>query len=58
VDGHNIEEWENAIQPNTKFLFCESPSNPGLDLIDLEAIAQLKAKHNLILAVITVLLRQ
>ncbi len=51
VDGHNIEEWENAIQPNTKFLFCESPSNPGLDLIDLEAIAQLKAKHNLILAV-------
>lgn len=51
VDGHDMDEWEKAIQPNTRFLFCESPSNPGLDLIDLEAIAQLKAKHNLILAV-------
>ncbi len=51
VDGHIIEEWEKAIQPNTKLLFCESPSNPGLELIDLEAVAQLKAKHNLILAV-------
>lgn len=51
VDGHLIEEWEKAIQPNTKLLFCESPSNPGLELIDLEAVAQLKAKHHLILAV-------
>ncbi len=51
VDGHDLEAWEAAIQENTKFLFCESPSNPGLDLIDLEAICQLKAKHNLILAV-------
>lgn len=51
VDGHDLSAWEAAIQENTKFLFCESPSNPGLDLIDLEAICQLKAKHNLILAV-------
>lgn len=51
VDGHDLAAWESAIQENTKFLFCESPSNPGLDLIDLEAICQLKAKHNLILAV-------
>jgi O-succinylhomoserine sulfhydrylase len=51
VDGHDLAAWEAAIQENTKFLFCESPSNPGLDLIDLEAICQLKAKHNLILAV-------
>ncbi|MDR6564622.1 MULTISPECIES: aminotransferase class I/II-fold pyridoxal phosphate-dependent enzyme [unclassified Arcicella] len=51
VDGHDLQAWEAAIQDNTKFLFCESPSNPGLDLIDLEAICQLKAKHNLILAV-------
>ena len=51
VNGHDLQEWENAIQENTKFLFCESPSNPGLELIDLEGICQLKAKHNLILAV-------
>jgi O-succinylhomoserine sulfhydrylase len=51
VDGHEMSEWESAIQDNTKFLFCESPSNPGLHLIDLEAICRLKVKYNLILAI-------
>ncbi len=51
VNGHNISEWEAAIQPNTKFFFCESPSNPGLDLIDLVALAKVKEGKNIILAV-------
>jgi O-succinylhomoserine sulfhydrylase len=51
VNGHNIAEWEAAIQPNTKFFFCESPSNPGLDLIDLAALAKVKEGKNIILAV-------
>ncbi|MFN8355470.1 MAG: aminotransferase class I/II-fold pyridoxal phosphate-dependent enzyme [Spirosomataceae bacterium] len=51
VDGYDLAQWEAAIQPNTKFLFCESPSNPGLELIDLGGIGQLSAKHGLILAV-------
>jgi O-succinylhomoserine sulfhydrylase len=51
VNGHNIAEWEAAIQPNTKFFFCESPSNPGLDLIDIEALAKLKKGKNIVLAV-------
>ncbi len=51
VNGHNISEWEAAIQPNTKFFFCESPSNPGLDLIDLAALAKVKEGKNIILAV-------
>ena len=42
VEGANISAWEQAIQPNTKFFFCESPSNPGLELIDLEALAKVK----------------
>jgi O-succinylhomoserine sulfhydrylase len=33
VNGHNLTEWEAAIQENTKFLFCESPSNPGLEFV-------------------------
>ncbi|MEM6641934.1 MAG: aminotransferase class I/II-fold pyridoxal phosphate-dependent enzyme [Bacteroidota bacterium] len=38
VDGNNVTDWEKAIQPNTKMLFFESPSNPALDLFDLEAL--------------------
>lgn len=45
VDGANIDDWENAIQPNTKILFLESPSNPGLELYDLEKLGKLKEKH-------------
>src|SRR5690606_2668061 len=45
VHSSNIEEWEKAIQPNTKIVFLESPSNPGLELYDLEALGKLKEKH-------------
>ncbi|MDM1546289.1 aminotransferase class I/II-fold pyridoxal phosphate-dependent enzyme [Empedobacter falsenii] len=45
VEAPNIEDWEKAIQPNTKIVFLESPSNPGLELFDLEALAKLKEKH-------------
>jgi O-succinylhomoserine sulfhydrylase len=43
--------FRSAIQPNTKFFFCESPSNPGLDLIDLAALAKVKEGKNIVLAV-------
>ena len=51
VPGADIAAWEKAIQPNTKFFFCESPSNPGLELIDLPALANLKKGRDIILAV-------
>ncbi len=51
VPGADIAAWENAIQPNTKFFFCESPSNPGLELIDLPALAELKKGRDIVLAV-------
>jgi O-succinylhomoserine sulfhydrylase len=51
VPGADIQAWEKAIQPNTKFFFCESPSNPGLELIDLPALAALKKGRDIILAV-------
>lgn len=44
-------EWEAAIQPNTKMIFLETPTNPGLDIIDLEMIGMLAKKHNIILNV-------
>ncbi|WP_312149389.1 aminotransferase class I/II-fold pyridoxal phosphate-dependent enzyme, partial [Empedobacter sp.] len=52
VETPNIEDWEKAIKPNTKIVFLESPSNPGLELFDLEALAKLKEKHpNVIFAI-------
>lgn len=45
VDGAHIIDWENAIQENTKIVFLESPSNPGLELYDLELLGNLKTKY-------------
>jgi O-succinylhomoserine sulfhydrylase len=43
--------WEKLIQPNTKMLFIETPSNPGLEIIDLEWAGKFSKAHNLILVV-------
>jgi O-succinylhomoserine sulfhydrylase len=40
--------WEKAIQPNTRMIYIETPTNPGLDIIDLEMVGKLAKKHNLI----------
>jgi O-succinylhomoserine sulfhydrylase len=45
------ETWEGKIQSNTKMIFVETPSNPALDIIDLEWLGKLAAKHKLILNV-------
>jgi O-succinylhomoserine sulfhydrylase len=43
--------WESKIQSNTRMIFVETPSNPALDIIDLEWLGKLAKKHNLILNV-------
>ncbi|MEM8488859.1 MAG: aminotransferase class I/II-fold pyridoxal phosphate-dependent enzyme, partial [Bacteroidota bacterium] len=45
------ETWEALIQPNTRLCYIETPSNPALDLIDLEWLGKLCKKHNIILYV-------
>lgn len=45
VDALKPEEWEAAIRPETKMVFLETPSNPGLELVDLEWIGELKKKY-------------
>ena len=45
VDTPNIEDWEKAIQPTTRIIFLESPSNPGLELFDLAELGKLKEKY-------------
>lgn len=51
VSASNPESWEAAIRPNTKMIYLETPTNPGLDIIDLEFAGQLAKKHQLILNV-------
>ena len=40
----DLDAWQQAIQPNTKMLFCETPSNPMSEVADLEALAALSKK--------------
>ncbi|MEQ7800442.1 aminotransferase class I/II-fold pyridoxal phosphate-dependent enzyme [Pedobacter sp. ASV1-7] len=51
ADLDKPEQWENNIQPNTKMIFVETPSNPGIDIIDLEWLAKLAKQHNVLLTV-------
>lgn len=41
VDGRSLENWEQAIRPNTKLFFLESPTNPTLELVDIAGVAKL-----------------
>lgn len=45
------DEWEAAIRPNTRMIYLETPTNPGLELLDLDMIGQLARKHGIILNV-------
>lgn len=51
VAANDIASWEAAIRPNTKMIYLETPTNPGLEIVDLEAAGALAKKHNLILNV-------
>ena len=51
ADVTEPETWESKIQSNTRMIFVETPSNPALDILDLEWLGKLAKKHNLILNV-------
>ena len=46
-----VDEWQNAIRPNTKMLYLETPSNPGLHIYDLKNISKWCKKNNILLNV-------
>jgi O-succinylhomoserine sulfhydrylase len=48
VNAGKPEDWEKNIRPNTKMIYLETPTNPGLDIIDLELVGKLAKKYNLI----------
>jgi O-succinylhomoserine sulfhydrylase len=51
VDANDNEAWEKAVKPNTKMIYLETPTNPQLEIIDLEWAGKFAKKHNLILNV-------
>lgn len=49
VDVNATEaEWEAAIQENTKMIFLETPTNPGVEVVDLEMIGRIGKKHGIL----------
>jgi O-succinylhomoserine sulfhydrylase len=51
VDIGNKKEWEEGILPTTRMIYVETPSNPGLEMVDLRWLGRLSRKNNLYLAV-------
>jgi len=51
VDAVKTDEWDKAVRPNTKMIYLETPTNPGLDIIDLEFANKFAKKHNILLNV-------
>jgi O-succinylhomoserine sulfhydrylase len=41
VDGTDLTQWRDAMRPNTKTCFLESPTNPTLEVIDIAAVAEI-----------------
>ncbi|ACM35387.1 MULTISPECIES: O-succinylhomoserine sulfhydrylase [Rhizobium/Agrobacterium group] len=41
VDGRDLKNWEDAIRPNTRVFFLESPTNPTLEVVDIAGVAKL-----------------
>jgi len=51
VPANDNAAWEAAVKPNTKMVYMETPTNPQLEVLDLEWIGQFSKKHGLILNV-------
>jgi len=51
ADLDKPEQWEQGIQPNTRIIFVETPSNPGIDIIDLEWLGKFAKQHGALLVI-------
>ena len=47
----DLASIEGLIRPTTKFIYAESPTNPGVDILDLEVLGKIAKKHHLILII-------
>lgn len=51
VDTTNIDNIKNAINSNTKLIWIETPTNPLMNITDIEAVSKVSKQHNLLLCV-------
>ncbi len=51
ADANDVSSWEQLIRPETKMIYLETPTNPALEVIDLEAVGKLAQKHGILLNV-------
>lgn len=50
-DVAEVDKIESLIKPETKIIFAETPTNPGVDILDLEFLGKIAEKHDLILVI-------
>lgn len=50
-DANKPRQIEEAIQPNTKIIYIETPTNPGLDILDIKYLSDIAKKHQILLVV-------
>ena len=48
---NEVDKIESLIKPNTKILYAETPTNPAVDILDLELLGRIAKKHNLLLII-------
>ena len=48
---NEVDKIESLIQPNTKFIYAETPTNPGVDVLDLELLSSIAKKHGILLVI-------
>ncbi len=51
IDARDIEQWKAAIRPETKVFFFETPANPTMDIVDLQAVCDLAKEHGIVTVV-------
>ncbi|MEQ1079250.1 O-succinylhomoserine sulfhydrylase [Acinetobacter seifertii] len=51
VDLRDLDAWKNAVRPETKLLFVESPSNPLAEIADIQALADIAHANGALLAI-------
>jgi O-succinylhomoserine sulfhydrylase len=51
IDGRDLDAWKNAVRPNTKLFFFETPSNPTLELVDIAAVSKIAKEIGAIVVV-------
>lgn len=51
ADAQEVAQWESLVKPNTRMIYVETPTNPGLELVDLEIVSAFAKKKGILLVV-------